>query len=29
MENQEIINEYEAAMFAANEAGYAGMTAAG
>lgn len=27
MENQEIINEYEAAMFAANEAGYAGMTA--
>lgn len=27
MEKQEIINEYEAAMFAANESGYAGMTA--
>lgn len=27
MKSQEIIDEYEAAMFAANEAGYAGMTA--
>lgn len=27
MEKQEILNEYEAAMFAANESGYAGMTA--